>query len=176
MRIYTHVYKRTYTHTKNELILYIVSHETPRFTDYFVKQERLPLDLKESEILASYKQKEDVMHCENNRRIKPLEITRRLIIDHKATDHRVRLITWTLIIGGTNHMPFGRCSRCFGRSADDRAPGVTGQSISPAGLYSGLKRPKLDYTRVYYGLGQFIPRGILWPRPIHTFSGQIIHP
>ena len=35
-------------------------------------------------------------------------------------------------------------------------PGVTGQSIHvpPAGLYPGLKRPRLDYTRVYYGLGQ----------------------
>ena len=26
----------------------------------------------------------------------------------------------------------------------------------PAGLYPGLKRPRLDYTRVYYGLGQFV--------------------
>src|SRR6218665_76025 len=52
--------------------------------------------------------------------------------------------------------------------------GVTGQNIPPAGLYSGLKHPRLDYTRVYYGLGQFILRGILWPRPIHTPSGQII--
>src|SRR6218665_1258858 len=31
---------------------------------------------------------------------------------------------------------------------------------TPAGLYPGLKRPRLDYTRVYYSLGQFIPRGI----------------
>jgi len=54
--------------------------------------------------------------------------------------------------------------------------GVTGQSIPPAGLYPELKWPRLDYTRVYYGLGQFIPQGILWPRPIHTPSGQIIHP
>src|SRR6218665_868031 len=46
--------------------------------------------------------------------------------------------------------------------------GVTGQNIPPAGLYPGLKRPRLDYTRVYYGLGQFILRGIVWPRPIHT--------
>src|SRR6218665_1983912 len=45
---------------------------------------------------------------------------------------------------------------------------------TPAGIYPGLKRPRLDYTRVYYGLGQFIPRGILWPRPIHTSSGQNI--
>jgi len=54
--------------------------------------------------------------------------------------------------------------------------GVTGQNILPAGLYPGLKRSRLDYTRVYYGLNQFIPRGILWPRPIQTSSGQIIHP
>jgi len=52
--------------------------------------------------------------------------------------------------------------------------GVTGQNIPPTGIYPGLKRPRLDYTRVYYGLGQFIPRGILWPRPIHTSSGQNI--
>src|SRR6218665_1733977 len=39
--------------------------------------------------------------------------------------------------------------------------GVTGQSIPPAGIYPGLKRPRLDYTWVYYGLGQIIPRGIL---------------
>src|SRR6218665_1797698 len=55
-------------------------------------------------------------------------------------------------------------------------PGVTGQNIPPAGVYPGLKRPRLDYTRVYYSLGQFILRGILWPRLIHTPSGQIIHP
>src|SRR6218665_2322059 len=49
-------------------------------------------------------------------------------------------------------------------------PGVTGQNIPPAGVYPGLKRPRLDYTRVYYGLGQLIPRGILWP------IGQFIPP
>ena len=38
-----------------------------------------------------------------------------------------------------------------------RGFGVTGQSIPPAGLYPGLKQPRLDYTQVYYGLGQFIP-------------------
>ena len=52
--------------------------------------------------------------------------------------------------------------------------GVTGQSIPPAGVYPGLKRTRLDYTRVYYGLGPFIPLGTLWPRPFHTPSGQII--
>ena|SRR6218665_295033 len=47
--------------------------------------------------------------------------------------------------------------------------GVTGQNIPRAGLYPGLKRPRLHYTRVYYDLGQFVPRGILlWPRPIYT--------
>ena len=44
--------------------------------------------------------------------------------------------------------------------------GVTGQNIHvpPAGIYPGLKRPRLDYTRVYYGLGQFTckPRGRLY--------------
>src|SRR6218665_235884 len=43
-------------------------------------------------------------------------------------------------------------------------------------IIPGLKRPRLDYTRVYYGLCQFIPRGILRLRPVHTPSGQIIHP
>ena len=28
---------------------------------------------------------------------------------------------------------------------------------TPARLFPLLKRPRLDYTRVYYGLGQFIP-------------------
>ena len=51
--------------------------------------------------------------------------------------------------------------------------GVTGQSIPRAGLYPGLKRPRLDYTRVYYGLGQFIPRGTLWPRPIYTPQAKL---
>src|SRR6218665_1555336 len=54
--------------------------------------------------------------------------------------------------------------------------GVTGQNIPQAGFYPGLKRPRLNYTRVFYGLGQFIPRGILWPRTSHTLSGQIIPP
>ena len=51
--------------------------------------------------------------------------------------------------------------------------GVTDQRIPPAGVYPGLKRPWLDYTRVYYELGQFIPRGILWPRPIHTPQAKL---
>ena len=41
--------------------------------------------------------------------------------------------------------------------------GVTGQNI-----------PRPKYTRVYYSLDQFIPRGIFWPRPIHTPSGYNI--
>src|SRR6218665_1307464 len=61
-----------------------------------------------------------------------------------------------------------------------KCAGVTGQIIPTAGLYPGLKQPRLDYTQAYYGLGQFIPReynmawanlypgSILWPRPIHT--------
>src|SRR6218665_2216163 len=40
----------------------------------FMKQERLSQDLKKSEILALYKQKGDVMHCENYRGIKLLEV------------------------------------------------------------------------------------------------------
>ena len=45
-------------------------------------------------------------------------------------------------------------------------PSITGQII-----------PRPEYTRVYYGLGQFISRGIyygLGPRPIHTPSGYNI--
>src|SRR6218665_473265 len=61
------------------------------------------------------------------------------------------------------------CKKIFAGTKNIFA-GVTGQSIPPAGLYPGLKRPRLDYTRVYYGLGQFIPRGILWPRTSHTPS------
>src|SRR6218665_2289951 len=70
-----------------------------------------------------------------------------------------------------------RVARLYSASLSSDA-GVTGQSIGlpPAGLYPGLKRPMLDYARVYYGLGYFIPRGILWPRPIHTPPDQIIHP
>ena len=51
-------------------------------------------------------------------------------------------------------------------------PGVTGQNIPPAELYPGLKRTRLDYTRVYYGLGQFIPRVILWPGAIQKLGAS----
>src|SRR6218665_3788737 len=34
--------------------------------------------------------------------------------------------------------------------------------------------PRPEYTRVYYGLGQLILRGIFWPMPIHTPSGHNI--
>src|SRR6218665_397176 len=43
------------------------------------------------------------------------------------------------------------------KSRVTRCHGVTGQSIPLAGLYPGLQRPRLDYTGIYYGLGQFIP-------------------
>jgi len=42
--------------------------------------------------------------------------------------------------------------------------GVTGQNIPPAGVYPGILWP----------IGQFIPRGIFWPRPIHIPSGHNI--
>src|SRR6218665_28680 len=41
-------------------------------------------------------------------------------------------------------------------SARSTRAGVTGQNIPSARIYPGLKQPKLYYTRVYYGLGQFI--------------------
>jgi len=50
---------------------------------------------------------------------------------------------------------------CSTRNYEFFNTGVTGHNIPPAGIYPGLKRPRLDYTRVYYGLGQFIPQGIL---------------
>ena len=47
-------------------------------------------------------------------------------------------------------------------------PGVTGQNIPPTGLYPGLKRPRLDYTRINYGLGQFVPpQAKLYPHYIN---------
>src|SRR6218665_466461 len=63
-----------------------------------------------------------------------------------------------------------KCDMPFMRSHEARqCPGVTGQNIPPAELYPGLKRPWLDYTRVYYGLGQFIPR-------VYCGLGQFIPP
>src|SRR6218665_793783 len=69
---------------------------------------------------------------------------------------------------------FIRCliKECF--FVKKRDGSVRGESMPLAGLYPGLKRPRLDYPRVYYGLGQLIPRSILWPRPINIHSGQII--
>src|SRR6218665_1436293 len=85
-----------------------------------------------------------------------------------------KLLCWAVVslILGTTRPPCSAERRDLRPGKDDT--GVTGQNIPPAGSYPGLKRPRLDYTRVYYGIGQFIPRGILWPRPIHTPSGQII--
>jgi len=51
----------------------------------------------------------------------------------------------------------------YGLGHRSTIPGVTGQNI-----------PRPEYTRVYYSLGQFILRGIFWPRPIHTPSGHNI--
>src|SRR6218665_2187298 len=46
--------------------------------------------------------------------------------------------------------------------------GVTGQNIPAAGIYPGLKGLRLDYTRVYYGLGQFIPaQAKIYPHDIN---------
>src|SRR6218665_27839 len=53
-------------HTGNDC-LYIILND-------FMRQERLPRDLKESEILALYKQKGDVMECGNYRGIKLLKV------------------------------------------------------------------------------------------------------
>jgi len=80
-----------------------------------------------------------------------------------------RTTTTTTTTGTQNELLFWKCG-----NHSDSNTGVTCQNIPPAGSYPGLKRPRLDYTRVYYGLGQFIPRGILWPRPIHIPSGQNI--
>jgi|SRR6218665_1004555 len=54
----------------------------------FMKLERLPQDLNESEILALYKQKGAVMHCENYRGIKQLEIG--LKVYEKVIERRIR--------------------------------------------------------------------------------------
>jgi len=54
------------------------------------------------------------------------------------------------------------------------ATGVTGQNIPPTGLYPGLKRSRLDYTLVYYGLGQFIPpQAILNPLDINKDTSTV---
>jgi len=49
-------------------------------------------------------------------------------------------------------------------------PGVTGHNIGLplAGIYPGLKRPRLDYSGVYYGLSQFIrPQAKLYTHDIN---------
>src|SRR6218665_3392994 len=74
------------------------------------------------------------------------------------------------------HMP--ECEQCEQGWAC--VAGVTGQNIPQAGLYPGLKRPRLDYTRVYYGLGQFIPRvyyglGLFIPPQAKIYPHDINH-
>src|SRR6218665_2222323 len=85
-----------------------------------------------------------------------------------------RGMPWSYTGSSTTAMVL-RCVRCY-RIVSFDVSGVTGQSIPPGRIIPGVKAPWLDYTRVCYGLGQFILRSILWPRPIHTTSGQIIHP
>src|SRR6218665_1209700 len=67
-----------------------------------------------------------------------------------------KLLRWAVasLTLGTTRSPCSAERRDLRPGKDDT--GVTGQNIPPAGLYPGLKRPRLDYTRVYYGLGQFI--------------------
>src|SRR6218665_3032092 len=45
-------------------------------------------------------------------------------------------------------------------------PDLTWTGYFQHGLYLRLRRPMPDHTQVYYGLGQFIPRGILWPKGV----------
>src|SRR6218665_1017197 len=54
-------------------------------------------------------------------------------------------------------------------------PDLTCTGYSQHGLYLGLKRPRPDYTRVYYSLGQLYTPGYImasagmnWPRPYYT--------
>src|SRR6218665_3301954 len=54
----------------------------------FMRQERLPQDLKESEILALFKQKGDMMECGNYRGIKLLEVG--LKVYEKVIEKRIR--------------------------------------------------------------------------------------
>src|SRR6218665_2540394 len=53
-----------------------------------------------------------------------------------------------------------------------KLPRVRGGSYTGRYIPGGLKRSRLDYTRIYYGLGQFIPRGLFRPRPIHTSQAK----
>jgi len=53
-----------------------------------MKQERLPQDIKDSKILALYKQEGDVIHCENYSWIKLLEIG--LNVYEKVIQRRIR--------------------------------------------------------------------------------------
>ena len=55
--------------------------------------------------------------------------------------------------------------RCNPHSGTFNYPGdgVIGCTIPRHRLYPGLNWASLDYTRVYYVVGQFIPRGMNWP-------------
>src|SRR6218665_829725 len=65
---------------------------------------------------------------------------------------------------GLIHLPRIRglnCCPCHIWRADTAlTPGIircNRPEYTPAELYPGLKRPRLDFTRVYYSLGEFIP-------------------
>ena len=87
--------------------------------------------------------------------------------DDADNDKMETFMTITIRPTETSSMWAVRQVRPFVQRIVRRRPGVTSQIITPAGLYPGLKRPRLDYTRVYYGLSQFIPRGILWAANSH---------
>jgi len=53
-------------------------------------------------------------------------------------------------------------------------PDLTWTRFSQHGLYMGLKRSRQDFTRVYYGLGQFILLGILWHEGVSIGLGHTI--
>ena len=54
----------------------------------FLKQEKIPDDLKESEIVAIYKQKGDILECGNYRGIKLLEIAQKIY--ERVIERRIR--------------------------------------------------------------------------------------
>jgi len=62
-----------------------------------------------------------------------------------------------------HHVPYPYIPLQLTKSLSIVSLHLTWTGYSHPSLYLGLKRPRLDYSRVHYGLGQFIPRSILWP-------------